>query len=113
MTSKRPNAASPDLATLVLVTVGDQLARAVWAAYGDQVTRAVGPAARDFGQSVRDIAGEVAGIVVDELRAAVRDVARDLHDRTRTSVVKAASRTAEGVWDAAAQAARGVVASDQ
>ncbi|MFE5724062.1 hypothetical protein [Streptomyces erythrochromogenes] len=104
MTSKRPSAVSTDLSTTVLLTVGEELARAIWAAYGDQLTRG----ARGFASGAQAVAGEVGRHLVSEVRAAANDAAHGLKAEARAAVGEAGRRFADGLWGAAGEAARGV-----
>ncbi|MFB7781898.1 hypothetical protein ACFC1D_04140 [Streptomyces vinaceus] len=109
MTSKRPSAASTDLATTVLLAVSNQLARAVWATYGDQLTRG----ARSFADGAQAAAGDVGRHLADEVRAAAKDAFDGWKAEARAAVGEAARSFADSLWVAADEAVRGVATTNR
>ncbi|MGW7448154.1 hypothetical protein [Kitasatospora sp. NPDC054795] len=106
MTTKRPDAASPDLATLAVAALGEQLARAAWTACGPRVLAVAGSAARGTADDTRTAAGTALRRLADDVRTIGADTTADLLARSRAAVGDAARRLAEDLCDAFGRAVR-------
>ncbi|MFE4397930.1 MULTISPECIES: hypothetical protein [Streptomycetaceae] len=109
MTTKRPDAALPDLAALAVAALGEQIARAAWAVYGHRVLAVAGPAVRGLADGTRAAAGTALRGLSDEVRAIGADTAADLLARSRTAVGDAARGLAEDLCDRFGRAVRDAV----